>query len=231
MAAISHPGPSALLAAALVLAACADPPLAPSDLDDGARPQLSRAADRSTAVVQWHAQQAMLGRSGVVDGAWAALVRTENGLAYQLHAAELTPGNAYTLWLVVVNDPAACANVPCTAADIFDPATDAQVRFAAGHVAGGAGRGTFAGAVQEGALTGWLPERTFADARGVEVHLVVNDHGPMLPEHMPGMIRTYRGGCSDASPFPPIFPPTALADGEPGPNTCRLYQAAIFLAP
>jgi hypothetical protein len=52
----------------------------------------------------------------------------------------------------------------------------------------------------------------------------------MLPEYMPGMIQTYRGGCSDASPFPAIFPPTALADGAPGPNTCRLSQVAIFQA-
>ena len=69
---------------------------------------------------------------------------------------------------------------------------------------------------------------------GVSVHLVINDHGPMLPEHMPGMIHTYRGGCSDPSPFTPIFavpPSTALADGEVGPNICRLYQAATFEAP
>jgi hypothetical protein len=45
------------------------------------------------------------------------------------------------------------------------------------------------------------------------------------------MIHTYRGGCADSSPFPPIFPATALADGESGPNICRLYQAATFLAP
>jgi hypothetical protein len=66
---------------------------------------------------------------------------------------------------------------------------------------------------------------------GAEIHLVINDHGPMIPEFMPGMIHTYRGGCADSSPFPAIFPATALADGVVGPNTCRLYQAAVFLAP
>ncbi len=44
---------------------------------------------------------------------------------------------------------------------------------------------------------------------------------------MPEMIRTYRTGCTDAS-LPAIFPPAAFADGTPGPNTCRLYQAAVF---
>jgi hypothetical protein len=26
----------------------------------------------------------------------------------------------------------------------------------------------------------------------------------------------------------PFFPATAFADGDPGPNTCRLYQVAVF---
>ncbi len=75
---------------------------------------------------------------------------------------------------------------------------------------------------------GWLDDRGRVDSMCAEVHLVLNDHGPALPEFMPGMIQTYRGGCSDSSPFPPIFRPKALADGEPGPNTCRLTQVAVF---
>jgi len=53
----------------------------------------------------------------------------------------------------------------------------------------------------------------------------------MIPEFMPGMIKTYRGGCSANSPFPPIFPPSAIADGEIGPNSCRLFRAAAFRSP
>jgi hypothetical protein len=181
--------------------------------------------------VNWHAQQAGLGRTGPVDGASASLVRNANGVSFHLTTNSLTAGNAYTLWLVVVNNPDACASTPCTPADIFNPATQSQVRFAAGHVAGGSGQGTFAGSLQEGTISGWQPDRSFEDAMGVEVHLVINDHGPMLSAYMPGMIHTYRGGCSDASPFPAIFPATARADGEVGPNICRLYQAATFEAP
>jgi hypothetical protein len=188
-------------------------------------------AEHQTATVMWHAQQQSQGHSGQVEGASASLVRNETGISFQISTNSLTAGNAYTLWLVVVDNPAACGAVPCPAPDIVgNPATDSQVRFAAGHVAGGSGRGTFAGAVREGPLTGWLPDRTFDGSSDAEVHLVINDHGPALPEHMPGMIRTYRGGCADASPFPAVFPPSALADGEPGPNTCRLFQSAVFPA-
>ena len=224
---------------AALLAACAgDPPTTPRTVT--AQPSLS-ASDGSSgalhqsAVVMWHAQQMHpLGthNSGAVPGATAELVRNATGISYRLSSPSLLPGHAYTLWLVVVNNPAACAATPCTAGEITQKAaTRAQVRWAAGTVVGASGHGTFAGAVREGALSGWLPDRALESSMGAEVHLVVNDHGPMIPEFMPGMIQTYRGGCSNSSPFPPPFPATALADGEPGPNTCLLYQAAVFHRP
>lgn len=210
------------VAAAIIASAC----LVTSSPAQGA------AAHRSDAPVMWHAQQAMLGNTGQVAGASASLVRNDRGISYQLHAASLEPGNAYTLWLVVIDHPEACSATPCAAGEIIgSAAVDGQVRFAAGQVAGGSGSGTFAGAVREGPLDGWNADRVFDDASGAEIHLVVNDHGPAIAEQMPGMIHTYRGGCADSSPFPPVFPPAALADGEPGPNTCRLFQAAVFTAP
>jgi hypothetical protein len=215
---------------ALLFVACSDPSTDPVGLADSQT--LAAAVTQQDAMVNWHAQQAGLGRSGPVAGASASLVRNANGASFRLSTTGLMPGNAYTLWLVVVNNPDACLNTPCTAGDLFtNAAVDAQVRFAAGHVAGGSGRGTFAGAVQEGPMPGWLADRSFDDSMGAEIHLVINDHGPMLPAHMPGMIHTYRGGCANTSPFPAVFPATALADGEPGPNTCRLYQVAVFRAP
>lgn len=191
-------------------------------------PASADGAEKQTAAVSWHAQQAPLGKAGTVNGASAQIVRNDNGISYRLSTTGLEPGNAYTLWLVVINNPSICAADPCTPAEIFNPASRSQVRFGAGSVAGGSGQGTFAGHVSEGALSGWLPDRGLEDARTADIHLVINDHGPALPEFMPGMIHTYRGGCSDASPFPGIFPATALADGEVGPNICRLYQAATF---
>lgn len=191
-------------------------------------PAAAGEAEHQTAGVNWHAQQAGLGKSGPVAGASAQIVRNDNGIGYRLNTTGLEEGNAYTLWLVVINNPSICAADPCSAAEIFNPASRSQVRFAAGHVAGAAGNGTFAGHVSVGPLSGWLPNGSLEDARAADIHLVVNDHGPAIAEFMPGMIHTYRGGCSNASPFPAVFPATALADGEAGPNICRLYQAATF---
>lgn len=184
-------------------------------------------ASHETRPVAWHAQT---GSTELVEGASASLVRNDNGITYRFQTRGLTPGNAYTLWLVVIDQPDQCQASPCAAPDFLANAgPDAQVTYAAGHVVGGSGNATFAGSRSVGPIEGWLPDRTFDNPRGAEVHLVVNDHGPSLAEHMPGMIHTYRGGCSDDSPFPAIFPDTALADGEPGPNTCLLTQAAVFV--
>lgn len=193
-----------------------------------APPVLASAAHQDT-IVSWHPQQASQGHAGQVPGAWASIVRNANGISYRINTRELTPGNAYTLWLVVINDPSSCAATPCSAGDILlNAATDSQVSYAAGHVGGGAGKGTLAGSVKAGPLDGWLADRSLWNVWGAQIHLVVNDHGPMLPDHMPSMIHTYRGGCADTSPFPGVFPATALADGTVGPNTCRLFQAAVF---
>lgn len=189
-------------------------------------------ASHQDASVNWHPQQGGQGHAGQVPGAGASLVRNDNGISFRISTTGLTPGNAYTLWLVVINNPSACAASPCSAGDILNnAATASQVGYAAGHVAGGAGRGTFAGSAKVGPLSGWLAGRSLDDPYAAQVQLVINDHGPKLPAFMPGMIHTYRGGCSDGSPFPPVFPPTAISDGEVGPNICRLFQSAVFLAP
>jgi hypothetical protein len=222
-----------LAVAAIVglFAACTDPAAAPLHPEVLEGPTLATASDRSTAPVMWHPQQAALGNTGGVEGASAHVVRTSDGISVRMTTHSLTPGNAYTLWLVTLDNPGACPERPCTAPDILlNPDTEAQVRFAAGNVAGGSGRATFAASITTGPLTGWLPDREFTNPMGAEIHLVINDHGPMIPEFMPGMIHTYRGGCSDDSPFPPVFPETALADGEVGPNICRLYQSAVLMA-
>ena len=237
MSALHRTGTTAV-AALLALAACDEPVTGPAGSADFLAPAFSQAAAlHQTVAVSWHAQQQLTafggnGKSGMVEGAWAQLTRNKNGIHYQIHANELNPGNAYSLWLVVVNNPTACAATPCSAPDIFNPNTDSQVRSGGtGTVAGAAGKGTPAGSARVGPLDGWLEGRSLKDPFAAEVHLVINDHGPMLPEFMPGMITTYRAGCSDASPFPGVFPATALADGEPGPNTCLLYQVAVFRAP
>lgn len=203
--------------------------LAPLAAATVALPAGAARADRDTTAVGWHLQSGNPHGSPVGGGAEAQLVRRDDGISYSLRTNSLRAGHAVTLWVVVVNNPAACANDPCAAPDILlNPATNAQVTYGTGHVVGGSGVAGLAGHLDRGPLPdGWLAGRGLHDPRGAEIHLVLNDHGPLLPAFMPEMIQTYRAGCTDAS-LPPIFPASAKADGTPGPNDCRLWQVAIF---
>ena len=183
-------------------------------------------ADRQTVAVVWHPQSGLAGPVG--DGAGATVVRRPDGVSLNFRTTRLQPGHAYTLWFIVLNEPSACAATPCSAPDILlNPATEAQITRAAGHVVGAGGNGAFASAFRVGALDGWLSGGELTNPLTAEIQLVLNDHGPVLAGYLPGMIHTYRAGCTDAS-LPTIFPASAKADGTPGPNTCLLYQAAVF---
>ena len=176
--------------------------------------------------VNWHAQSG----SGPVEGAHATLNTNSNGASFTFHATQLKPGHVYTVWFVVINAPENCATSPCTApADVLGntEGVQANVTYGTGHVVGESGLATFAGFVPAGAMPdGWF-DNDFSNPLGAEIHLVLNDHGPKIPELVSNMLHTYRGGCTDVS-LPPPFPGTAKADGIPGPNNCRLYQVAIF---
>jgi hypothetical protein len=188
------------------------------------------AVEHTSADIHWHAQVDPTRQQ--VDGAIATLRTTASGARVQFRTLGLHPGHAYTLWFVVINEPQACADhpAPCRPPDVFAPGnpTSAQVVGVAGNVVGASGRATFSAHVPTGDIDGWLPDQGLTNPLGAEVHLVLNDHGPKLASHMPGMIKTYRGGCSDDSPFPAIFPASALMDGLPGPNICLLAQDAVF---
>lgn len=191
---------------------------------------------QQTVALNFHPQAAGLGLTGAVgSGATATLVRRDDGVSWTFQTHTLQPGHAYTIWFVVLNNPDACLSHPCSAVDIITNhlLTDSQVTFGAGHVVGSSGQATFAGSFQAGDIDGWFAGGGLSDPRTADIHLVLNDHGPVLAEYLPGMIHTYRAGCTDAS-LPPIFhagAPAAIADGQPGPNACRLYQTAVFEVP
>jgi hypothetical protein len=189
------------------------------------QPVAAEPAEIQHTTVNWHPQSG----SGEVPGASARLVRNDEGVTFTFNARELNAGHVYTIWFIVVNDPDACASTPCTGADIIlnSDGVDADVVYGAGHVVGESGRASFSGHISTGDLPGSWFGNGFSNPRGGEIHLTLNDHGPLIPGLADNMIHSYRGGCTDES-LPGIFPDTAFADGIPGPNTCRLYQTAVF---
>ena len=151
----------------------------------------------------------------VVPDAWAALVRTDTGIAATLHTSGLAPGSAATLWWVVFNNPAYCAPGPvgpeCGGDDLDNPLVQASVQFASGHVIGGEGRAHYGAYLSEGDTSGcaaaFLPCSGLIDSRTAVVHLIVRSHGQALPGAIDEQIGSFNGGCNP---------------------TCMNVQAAVF---
>jgi len=180
-----------------------------------------------TQDVQTHASR---GDVQTVAGAGAQLVHTDDGVMMTFETAELTPGNVYTAWWVFINNPDGCETIPCTPADVLgnSAAVISDLGYADGLIADADGHGTFTAFQPLGALSNEWIGNGFSNLGGTEIHVIINEHGPMIPKMIDDMLSSYRGGCTDES-IPAPFPDTARADGMPGPNTCQLFQFAIFL--
>jgi len=155
----------------------------------------------------------------------------KEGVALTLQTKKLTPGHAYTLWFAVMNKPEKCADAPefCTSTDVLKntKVTQSDVVYAGATIADENGEAFFNSFIESGEVAGFWFGRGLTHPLGAEIHLVINDHGPVLFDLVHSMLTSYRGGCTDES-LPEAFPGTAKADGIAGPNSCRLVQMVRF---
>lgn len=180
-----------------------------------------------TKTVETHPSQ---GDIRDIPGSEAVLLTTAKGVFASLQTSELTPGNAYTLWFVAINNPTACDNSPCKGSDVLGmpDKVESDVGFGDGLIAGPDGTGTFVTHRPIGEIPQAWIGTGLTRPETAEIHLVVHDHGPLIQGREAEMIGTFRGGCAEES-LSDMAPDTARADGQPGPNTCALVQDVIFV--
>lgn len=181
-----------------------------------------------TSPVMTHPSQ---GEKAAVAGATSRLAVHSGGVFVNFETSGLTPGNVHTLWFVAINDPAQCETENCTSKDVLKRSDIVQsdVGYAGGVIVGDDGSASFNWFQAEGALDGGWFGNGLKNGDAAEIHLVVNDHGPVIDGRVDEMLSTYRDGCTDAS-IPAPMPDTARVQGEAGPNQCRLVQFTVFKA-
>jgi len=150
----------------------------------------------------------------VVPGTGTILVRTKEGIGATVHTFGLVPGNAYTFWLAIFNNPKECATTPCSApGDLMNPEVRGVLLWGSGQIAGEDGTadfGTFravgdaSGKAVGPPATAEALEKPFK----AEIHLAVRSHGPASadPAVLQEQLTMFNGGCP--------------------PNTCVTVQAA-----
>lgn len=202
---------------------------------------LSAAADAPrTSTMKTHPSQ---GEVGIVEGSVARQINYADGMFVNVDTSGLTPGNVHTLWFVAINNPAGCFDPSaveakkkknaedCTSFDVLKrtDVTDSDVGYGGGLIVGADGTASFSWHQPTGELTNAWFGNGLKQTEQAEIHLVINDHGPVIDGRVDDMLSTYRGACKEDS-IPKPMPATARADGEAGPNTCRLVQFTKFLA-
>ncbi len=125
---------------------------------------------------------------GALSGGSSTLVRTEEGLAFDLSTSGLRANAPYTVWWVAFDpgNPCISATDPCScSADALRPGAD-SVFYATGAMSDRLGSADFAGSIGYGEVPTGTDQVPFGGAFGVgiqpgaEIHFVVRDHGPAL---------------------------------------------------
>ncbi len=179
------------------------------------------ATTNDTSPLQDFGDQSLIGK-----GAFTALQRSADSVSVDIHSKGLDPGSAYTVWLVIFNNPSGCV-AGCDGTDVIPggPADVSVIWSGAGGVANAAGRLNVNGSLTEGNPEGnqqlfvdlGAPDAGFTDAEGAEIHTVVRNHGPATGN--PDQVSTFEGDCTAAS----------SADLGSGTFTCEDVQFSVHM--
>lgn len=112
------------------------------------------------------------------------VVMTLGPVAHAAFGGARSDSTAGTIWWVVFDSPENCANGigGCGLDDLGDPAVNASVLHATGHVIPPDGYATFVASLHEtpGTTVAPLFGPGLVDAEGAEIHAVVRWHGPVI---------------------------------------------------
>ncbi|HEY8225615.1 MAG TPA: hypothetical protein VIG25_10075 [Pyrinomonadaceae bacterium] len=128
----------------------------------------------------------------VVPGAYARLVRNQNGITTNVHTS-LEGSGVYTVWWVVFNHPEDCETYLCTF-DLPDLVVNATGRIVPSGAPANFSAWLGIGGPYSGEV---IPDfnGSLTNPEGALITLVVRFHGPPIPGQVPEQLSTFFGGC------------------------------------
>jgi hypothetical protein len=159
----------------------------------------------------------------VVENAASQLVRFDNGVTMTLSTNDLVPGDVYTVWWVIFNEPQNCTDNACGLDDLFvldadgsivrdevgnrvmNPETLTAANVSIQHASGSvseSGELNVSASLGIGEAPGIIFGPGLLDPHKAEVHLVVRTHGPVVADAFDAQISTFGGGCDPIDTLP-----------------------------
>lgn len=107
------------------------------------------------------------------------------------------PGNnAHTFWVIIFNNPAACATDPCTLNDFGAPGTDSAFFWGTGRVAPPGGLLVFQTPIFEGPPPGQnIFGNGLTNPEGAQFQFILRNHGEQIPSALGDQLTNVNGGC------------------------------------
>jgi len=185
------------------------------------------AAWADTLPMRWTPPSGMT--PGPIEGSEAILIKSPAGASMQITSSGITPGHAITVWFVAVQNPEGCAKNPCSPKEAMGMAEMNTVAVnGGGTVVPADGKIFLSAFLPAGDVPTNLYDTKLTNPETAEYHLVIHDHGPLIPDLAADQISSFRGGCTLES-VPPFYPESSRTDGAGGPNTCVSRQVALFV--
>ena len=150
----------------------------------------------------------------------STLYRTDDTVTATLETTGLVAGHAYTLWVLVFNEPENCGGSPCALSDLKSVPAKAEMLSGSGLVADANGKGIFSCNIMENDGTSSINDRLgmpidvggIWDAQTAEIHLIIRSHGPAISGQVIDQISSYGGGCTTF--LSPPFSAVPMLEGE-----------------
>lgn len=141
----------------------------------------------------------------VGDGAVSTIIRDQQGVTVTIHTTSLDPG-PHTVWAFVWNNPENCTSAGpiCLPPPNGSDPPDSVVR-GNGAVVGASGKGNFGFRINVGDtsdVVGGAVRAGLTDAMGAEIHVVIADHGDIIPGEIADQLRNPGdSGCGGPCPI------------------------------